>query len=665
MNVISMKKYTEKIKSTIAVRKRAFTESPYSFLWFFFFLIIILTLFPFFRIGFTTADDLEYYMSTRGGTVFQDAYWYARGAGRFYFLITKPLYHVPYLIDNFYFTKIIQYSFLLLSFILFGVVIQKIFRQKEFSLLIFLFLLAFLPVTRNFHIPIIAYPFFFTLSFSIFLVSLLYLLKYLEAGKTKFLTLSVVFLTVVLLFYEAYLIFLAFIVGFLLFRGISKQGKQAFTSKAFYKEILPFCVIGVAYVAVYFLYRRSVQPEDGFYTGTTFVKDFNVSHFFDILWNYNKSAIPTNGYRAGRMAIAVTTPLVDGHRDSFLYILTHSPIRVIVNALLQCFVFVFLLKRITPSISWKKLGLGALIALLIAFAVHLPIAISDKYNSSDFWYKYHGYVTTLYSYFCFTTFFGIIVYASFKAGYNKKWLRHTITTVAALLFFYAAILIGYGNEYLSKNWEHSQNRFKVMDYVLDKGIFDNIPDNAIIYSGDMTESVSTLDRGLCGQGFTWKRYVFVKTGRKLNMFDDIEAFSKELQKNPEKEAYCLNKYEAQKSNDILLVLANVNQYSINTEDEKDIFHTATSNKAQVYYYSPYKNFRLGFFIPDCSEEPVLSVNAIQAGKSSCGANVISIVNNNKRAPITSFTLESDKPFLTRSFLVSDIGYADTETFQLN
>ncbi len=150
--------------------QKQYAVEPQSFLWFLFFLIIMLTLWPFFKVGFTMADDLEYYITTRGGDLFTDAYWYAKDAGRFYFLITKTLYSVPYLIDNFYFTKIVQYVFLLLSIVLFAVVVKKVFRLKEFALLVFLLIFAFLPVTRGYHfMPIISYPFFFTFSFSIFL----------------------------------------------------------------------------------------------------------------------------------------------------------------------------------------------------------------------------------------------------------------------------------------------------------------------------------------------------------------------------------------------------------------------------------------------------------------------------------------------------------------
>ena len=101
------------MKSFLNKKSTLYDYNLQPFLWFLFFLTIFLTLIPFFKIGLTNCDDLEYYLdafvknSKRVG--------YAQHAGRFYFLITKPLYHVAYFIDNFYLTKVIQYGFVLNS----------------------------------------------------------------------------------------------------------------------------------------------------------------------------------------------------------------------------------------------------------------------------------------------------------------------------------------------------------------------------------------------------------------------------------------------------------------------------------------------------------------------------------------------------------------------
>ena len=53
----------------------------------------LLTLLPFFKVGFTTGDDFQYFITARHpANWINDAIAYAEGAGRFYFLITKYFY---------------------------------------------------------------------------------------------------------------------------------------------------------------------------------------------------------------------------------------------------------------------------------------------------------------------------------------------------------------------------------------------------------------------------------------------------------------------------------------------------------------------------------------------------------------------------------------------
>ena len=70
----------------------------------------LISLLPFFKVGFTCSDDFQYFITAQHPEIWVgDAMVYARDAGRFYFLITKFFYYIPYLIDNFAYTKAIDY----------------------------------------------------------------------------------------------------------------------------------------------------------------------------------------------------------------------------------------------------------------------------------------------------------------------------------------------------------------------------------------------------------------------------------------------------------------------------------------------------------------------------------------------------------------------------
>lgn len=644
------------------IRKKYFSESQW-FLWFLFILIIIITLYPFLKIGITSADDFGTYLVTRLGTVFEDAIWYAKNQGRFYFVIAKPLYAVPYLIDNFCYTKIVQYATLVLSFILFTVTINKIFKLKEFGWVIFLLLFTFLTVA-NFHIPVVTYPFYFTCSFSIFLLSLLRFLKYTETKKYKFLIQSAILYAITLLFYENYLIFLLFMLGFFICRNIFIQGWKVITKKSLYKEILPFAIVIIIYVCSYFIFRKSIQDEAGFYTGSSFVEDFKLRNFFTVLWNYNKAAFPTYIYHYFRNVIEMFSLLPEGHQHNFGYMLTHSSIMAIINAFIQCFILVFLLNRTKPTISWQKAGLGFLIVFLFTFSVHILVAVSEKYQASDYWRNVSGYITTYYSYFCITLLIGFVIYASIKISYNYKWIHKILIGGFALLVFCISIMISYSNEHLSRAWQQSQNRFIMMDKVLEKGILSKISENSITYAGEMNPSLYDFGLGICGYPTAWKDYISAKTGKELNIHSLRENFEENILQLPQQSIYYVNYFDSPKTQDILLVLSKIDSNSIKYNCKEKMLDEMTSRETTVYYLSSCKEFTFEFYIPECKHDSTVFINDT-GFKVSRGLNAITIDNKNKKEEITSFSVKSSEAFSAKDFSVSSIGHLETETYYID
>ena len=634
---------------------------PQPFIWFLFFLTIGLTLLPFLKIGLTNGDDLEFYILGLMKATAKDAY--AQSAGRFYFLITKPLFHVAYLVDNFYLTKAIQYGFLLLSFILFAVVVKKLFKNTVFALSAFLLLLVFLTVTPNYYIPIMSLPLYFTLSFSFFLLSLLLLIKYYESNRYKHLVFSVILATLALLFYENYLMFILFVLVFMFAKNISEEGMMAcLKNKKTYKEIIPFIAISLVYVAVYYLYRWHVQTENGFYVGTTIAKDFSFNNFLKFIWNPNKMALPTYAYHFTQECISANSLLETGHQHNFWYILRNSQAVSIVNALIQCFLFCILFSKAKPDISWKKIGIGALTASVFIFAVHFLLALTEKHNA--LYYGMAGYVTTYYAYFGITLFIAFLAYACFKLSYRNKYIQASVIAVFSLLFFCASIIISYSNDHLSRDWQHAHSAHLMMEKLIEEKAFDKIPDGAVIYTDNYYQSVSKLGKSIyTAHPDFWTSYIHIKTKRYLPIYTDLERVKNRVQENPQQEIYHLIKYETPKSLDVLSVLSKVNNNSIDFESETPTVAAATANEATVYYYSANKNFIFQFVMLQCTPESTIMINN-EPRKVSTGINAIRIENDNKKKSVVSFTLKSDDPFLVNGFAVSTIGFVGEEAMYL-
>lgn len=632
------------------------------FIWFLFFLTIFLTLIPFFKIGLTNCDDIEYYLKSFWNESNRIAY--AHGAGRFYFLITKPVYNVPYLIDNFYFTKIIQYICVLLSFSLFAVVVKKIFKQHVFALSVFLLLFVFLTVTPNYFMPIIAFPLYFTLSFSIFLLSLISFIKYYETTKYKYFIFSVILFAIAFLFYETYLIFLLYLILFIIGKNISEQGIRIINNKKFYKEFLPFMCTGIAYVVIYYLYRMSVRTGDNFYLGSSVAENFSFFNFLKIIWNFNRAAFPTYVYHRFQDCMDANSLLVTGHLNNFWYILKNSNSIIVINALIQCFLFYILSCRIKPDISWKKIRLGALISFTFIFSVHFILGVSEKYNA--IYYNMSGYVTTYYSYFCITFFIALLVFSCIKLGYKNKYVKATVITVFSLLIFWVSIIIGYNNDHLSRDWQLNHGKHAMMEKVIEEGIFDIISDDAIVYMDNYNQTVSKLGKNtysIHSAGF-WASYIHVKTNRKLNVLCDYESLKKTIQTNSEQEVYFITKYETQKSQDILLIMSKINVNSIDFENKETAFTAATANEVVVYYYSVNKDFIFYFIIPQYFSESTVRINNIEMQNVTSGINAVRIENTNKKKAITSFTLQSSDQFFIKGFAISNIGFMNEEIFYL-
>jgi len=636
--------------------KKYYCNKSQLMLWFLFLLVVILTLTPFLKIGLTTTDDLEFYIRTLQGDIFAEAFSFAKWTGRFYMMFMKPVYCIPYLIDNFYYTKIVQYGTLLTSFVLFAVTVNKIFKNKEFTLLIFLLLFTFLTVMPNYHIPILAHPFYFTCSFSIFLLSLLRFIKYEETKKYKFLIHSVILFGIALLFYENYIVFLLFMLSIITIKDITEQGWMVFTKKPFYKKVLPFFIVVAVYVFTYYVFRICVETETRFYIGSIFVKDFNFKNFFTVLWNYNRAAFPTYMYHESFTTISIFSLLPDGHQHNFWYILKNSQIQSIINSLLQCYLFAFLLNKVKLSISWKKIGIGTLIAMLFTFSVHILLAITEKYQVRPYWRDLNGYVTTFYSYFCITLLVGFIAYACVKISCTIKWLKISIIGMFTFLIFCIIIIISYSNDHQSRAWQQDQNKLTVMDKALSNGVYEN----TLIYA----KGLNSHQDGY-GLGFSsfWKDYLFVKMGKNFNIHTLFNSFENELIKNPQQDIYYICYFDSPKTQDVLLVLSKINNESIKLEEGKNLFNNATANEAKVYYYSANKDFIFQFVVPQCSEESKVVINN-EIRNISNGINAIRIENDNKKKAVVSFTLKSDSPFLVKSFAVSNIGFVNEESVYL-
>ncbi len=615
-------------------------------------LTVIITLIPFFNIGFTSSDDLEFYLTCLKDDVWADAHRYAQSQGRFYFLIMKPFYALSYLFDNFCFTKIVQHGSLILSYSLFSWLVYKMFKSKALSGIVLLFLVMNTIVTFDLHIPFIAYPAFFTFSFSLCIISLLLFIKYTETQKYRYVLFSAALFFLVTLFYETYLIILSFICLYILIRNLKRKDRaKIYRDKVFYKEIVPFIVVGFLYVSLYFLYRyaivKSLGP-DSFYAGCSFAKDFSLKNFFMVLKGFTKINFPLQSYLYYQGECSFNSVLIEGHKNNIGYVLMHAQPVAYINALVQCFIFVYFTKKMENTIPWKTIIFGILFSLLAAYSIHTLIGISEKYNAE--YYNLRGYVTSYYSYFGIMLFIAFLFYALLKIVYKIKIVRQIATVVCTCLVFGVSIITNYTNDNLSKEWVRSQNRFKVIDCLAKQNAFDQIPENAIVYTEDLHYS---HDWGKCLDKHNMKMEIYLaeKTKANVNFINNPASLATIVAEKPQLPIYLIDKKETIKNTEVLLTIAKVDKNSILFGQEKP-FEQATCREASVYYYSPTKDFTLllDFAERDSIREVLVNVDTVRLENN----DRIAIRSRRKNNPITTAHIKSDQAMYATRFSVSNM-----------
>ena len=614
-------------------------------------LILILTLAPFFKVGFTTGDDIKFYLTAQNGNVFEDARIQAEYAGRFYFLITKPLYLVPYMVDNFYFTKVVQYTSLLICFAVFALFLRKVFKEnKEMVLLIVLLLFTFLMITPNDFVPIITYPFFFTTSFSIFIGSAIFLLKYYETNKNKHLITSVVLYIIALLFYENYLIFLLFLLAYIFIKNSEENKLKLFKKTSFYKELLPFVGVVALYIAVYFYYRKFFC-ESTIYSGSSFAETFSLKNFFKIIINFNLVFLPQNILNANESIFNNASTIETLHRSNFWYILKNTNLTTVINVILQCFVYILLFLKIKTNISWKKVFYCIFVCVLFALSSHVLVGVSEKYNGDSWWTTRYGYVTSFFSYFAIMSAVGLFFYSFLKLSDKTKILKYIFIPSFVCFIGYNLIIIGYMNDHFIRQCQQVNSKFEIIDKMAKRGVFDKIPENSIIMTPDFYN-----DAGVFFNVYNWNKYTRMRSDKSFIFCKDNENFIEAISNNKENNKYYLSLKFSKINNDWFVVLSNINDETMQIDTINNTVNNLLSNNAEVFYCSAFKNFNFSFY---SISENTYQINDNPVQKANTGYNQVHVRAIVKPDGITMFNLSSSDFFDAENFSISNIGYFDS------
>ncbi len=497
-------------------------------------IITAISLIPFFKVGFTTADDLEYYLTWLSGNLSDDAHNYAQNTGRFYFLITKPIYSLVYWLDNFYVTKILQHATLVFSYGAFSFLIYKIFKSEGIAIFTYVLLVIASPITGNWHMPFIAYPGYFTTSFGLLCCTLILYIRYLESSKYVYVISSSLLAFFVVLFYETYLLFLFYFCIFIFAKWLYTLGIQkAFAQKNFYKEIVPYALVGILYVVIYFVYSSTVESS---YSGATISSNFSIKNFFIVLRRCTAGAFPLQSFMYNGFSFK------------------EVPLLVYLNAIIIGGIAAIIIRKFQGNISWECLFLSLFVSVFFAYTSHLLVGLAEKYNSD--WYSWmQGYVTTYYAYFGVIFSICIIGYMLLKLVKTNKILLYIVGWTEIIFILIITIITGFSNNRMSLKWEQTNTIFPMIDKMCDEGIFDNINEQDIVYAEDLYH-FGDFGNCLWHPHIYWSDYVYQKKGIKIRDCKKFEELYSQV--NDSTTIFYLRHLE--RKNELFVCLAKIEDY---------------------------------------------------------------------------------------------------------
>ncbi len=596
-----------------------------------FFIVALITFYPLFFTGFATADDFHFYLMTRRGLVKEDAFHFATVAGRFYFYIVKPLYNLPYVFDNMVVVKIFHLVPLIFCFLLFARIIRMMTGSRELSWLFLLVFLMTMQISQHTSL-FLAYPFFFTFSFSLLLISFILLLRYYENKKRSMLVLAALFFLVGLLFYETYIFFLLFAGLTIAYHNLREKRPWQQAARDSFLELLPFLAIGILYIATYFIFRI-YHPSQ--YAGTSFgMKEVTLKTFFAVLWHLSFSAFPLTIYSTEHTLFWDKSELVSGYSPVLLRLILSAHVEWIVKGVVVAFCGYKLLLA-SPRLKTAGLLGAILIALMMIFLPHLPLALTEKYTFHAGKHGMLGYVTTFYS------FFGVLLLITVLLSYLMNLFnfnliaKRIITSLFVLGFFICSVLTDFSNYTVAKDIRSANLRFYAIDELLKTDEFRAIPAGTPFYAKELWDNPSSCARGVTEQDFNWYEYFEAKNkvtypvGRDSGYF---LTYSKTVPQVP----WYLTLRQAEKSEDVTLVMAKMLPLQ-----PRDSVVDHFADRATVIYYSSYKIFTVSFRVRASQPGDTIPIRVNQINDKEVPMRTVemNVYDTKKGHPATIFTIQ--------------------------
>lgn len=345
-------------------------------LWWLLAIMAVPTFLPLLHSGLTNSDAIIFHYAARThpglSSLFNFGHQYFLHTGRLTHLLTGWIMYLPFAAHSNALFLLLVILPILLDFLLAILLVRKYSRNETVAQLAALLMLCGFAIHTGFS-GSIGFPFWFSSSFLLLLISLFFLLRYKNNRKFRELLLSALFILLSTIFYEAYLAY--YLVIYLILRSQydSRLYREKESRRKFVKELLPFVIGGLLYILAYIIVSKSVPTH---YTGVKW--SFSLLNTLRSWGNIILYSIPGMSFYQYRILLAGITGDPQFHY-SFFYMLVHAGTTAWAKGLLAVALFYGILSAADLKTTGRRLWIALLIAVMMATLPHLLLCCSSKY----------------------------------------------------------------------------------------------------------------------------------------------------------------------------------------------------------------------------------------------------------------------------------------------
>ena len=540
----------------------------------------VLTLEPLWLVGLTNTDDMVY--SQLGHTFDWDSpLTNAIGMGRFYYLYSGFLYMLPYLLKNVWYFKLFAIGPLIAIPVLMGKVIQTLTGFfGTFSLTVLIYFVC-LQMYSDYY-PTAAFPFVFTFSICLFLLSYLAWLNNRTNENRFYRICSLSLFTLFILPYETFVYLFSFV---FILTSFSEQRRKGLTmlasGRTASRELQWYGCVLLIYATAYLSFA-CIPPPQGFSRDHMNMSSdgFDLNGCANTVWHFSASSLPTASLFYGNTQYLRNWYWEDPELYSnFLDILRVARSDWWLRALLAGGLVIVVLSR-TPSIKLHILKSFAIVGTFVFVTSPLLHALTQKYQQFVAHHVY-VYLPTFFSYL------GFVIASASLVLYLNGVFRHTRVfapwlTLVAFLFGLVSLVHSFNNYHVARYQAHLSFTWTVMDHVLQSPPFEQLPEGATVYAPSLPRATVTYDMLSNTVGDYWEDYIHLVSGKRLHLIYSPS----DLASNQSKYIYYLGLNKMPKDFHAFVVLG-----SFSVEKAKVGLY---ANEFDLMTYSKYKEFELSF-----------------------------------------------------------------------